>query len=461
YRKRFIQEAKAAARVSHPLLVDVSDIGGTDDGRLYFVMEYLEGCTLSEHLREHPGGLPWREAMVIALEIVKALEVAHRHDIVHRDVKPGNVFLKGGITRGPELQIKLLDLGIAKVHYEGRDEERPQTGTDGTPGTPEYMAPEQIRGGADSPSVDLYAVGVLTYRLLTGSLPFSAKTPWDVLAMHLNDEPPPILSRAPHAEIPAEVESLVMRLLSKRPGDRPASATALRRRIERLVRADERTTAAHAAAAGSSANELLLRLSTRIMRLVLAAVTFVGLTLLLPPERLRAQPGPRVASVTAKDASSPATGETSPVRREAATAPAPSAGPDDPTASASGSTGDDDYERLSPDELARLMGAPSPGQATRKKPETSRVPMLTEPDPERTRAAIREQLAALSFAECKSGLPTAIKLNLTVSLATGRVNATVAGIPSKKSSCVAEAVGKKRLTTAGSGQVSLVHQVKI
>ncbi|MCB9567312.1 MAG: serine/threonine protein kinase [Myxococcales bacterium] len=111
YRKRFIQEAKAAARVSHPLLVDVSDIGGTDDGRLYFVMEYLEGCTLSEHLREHPGGLPWREAMVIALEIVKALEVAHRHDIVHRDVKPGNVFLKGGITRGPELQIKLLDLG--------------------------------------------------------------------------------------------------------------------------------------------------------------------------------------------------------------------------------------------------------------------------------------------------------------------------------------------------------------
>ncbi|MCB9700806.1 MAG: serine/threonine protein kinase [Myxococcales bacterium] len=202
YRKRFIQEAKAAARVSHPLLVDVSDIGGTDDGRLYFVMEYLEGCTLSEHLREHPGGLPWREAMVIALEIVKALEVAHRHDIVHRDVKPGNVFLKGGITRGPELQIKLLDLGIAKVHYEGRDEERPQTGTDGTPGTPEYMAPEQIRGGADSPSVDLYAVGVLTYRLLTGSLPFSAKTPWDVLAMHLNDEPPPILSRAPTRRSP-------------------------------------------------------------------------------------------------------------------------------------------------------------------------------------------------------------------------------------------------------------------
>ena len=156
-------------------------------------MEHLQGHSLGERLREQPGPVPWRQVLAVSLEVARALEVAHQHGIVHRDVKPGNVFLKGGITRGPELQIKLLDLGIAKVHYEGRDEERPQTGTDGTPGTPEYMAPEQIRGGADSPSVDLYAVGVLTYRLLTGSLPFSAKTPWDVLAMHLNDEPPPTM----------------------------------------------------------------------------------------------------------------------------------------------------------------------------------------------------------------------------------------------------------------------------
>jgi len=232
YLARFRQEAREAARIRHENLVDVTDQGSTPDGLAYFVMEFLRGETLQGFL--HPGEdesrpVPWRMMVSIVAQVCDALQHAHEHGLIHRDIKPGNIVLL--TRRSGEFRVKVLDLGIAKVLQGHRDPRAPPTtrASQGTPGTPEYMSPEQVRGTPDAcPQTDLYAVGVMMYRMLTGTLPFySELSPYDVMEQHCKQLPEPPRKRAPSLEIPEALEREVMRALAKRPEDRQASAQQL------------------------------------------------------------------------------------------------------------------------------------------------------------------------------------------------------------------------------------------
>lgn len=232
YLARFRQEAREAARIRHDHLVDVTDQGSTPDGLAYFVMEFLRGETLQNYL--HPGDdesrpVPWRTLLSIVAQVCDALQHAHEHGVIHRDIKPGNIFLMS--RRSGDFRVKVLDLGIAKVldGYQMPGAPALTKPSQGTPGTPEYMSPEQVRGvPAASPQTDIYAVGVMMYRMLTGTLPFySSVSPYDVMEQHCKQVPEPPRERAPTLGIPAALEREVLRALAKRPEDRQTSAQEL------------------------------------------------------------------------------------------------------------------------------------------------------------------------------------------------------------------------------------------
>jgi serine/threonine-protein kinase len=202
-------EALAGAGISHPHIVHVHDYGEWTDGRPFVVMELLEGRTLSSVLN---GGfsLPWRKAVAVCAQIASALAAAHARGIVHRDVSTGNVMLTPTGAR-------LLDFGIAAV--AGGVE--PARGSGDLQGTPAFMAPERLRGGAVAPASDVYALGVLFYRTLSGRLPWPVHTQAELLDAHLWLEPAP-LPRIPG--LPATVAELCLRCLAKDPGERPSTA---------------------------------------------------------------------------------------------------------------------------------------------------------------------------------------------------------------------------------------------
>lgn len=231
YIARFRQEALSAARIRHPQLVDVTDFG-SDDGLVYFVMELLEGESLGERIHREPGPIAWQEVVAIVSQVCEALACAHQHGIIHRDVKPGNVFLVAQPGRTGLATVKLLDLGVAKVLRDAldlRDAAAPETRlSQGTPGTPEYMAPEQATGQAIDHRIDVYALGVMMYRMLTGHLPFfSPKSSFEVLRMHVDLKPVSLLQLCPEAQIPEPIEAIVLQALAKRPEDRFDSVRAL------------------------------------------------------------------------------------------------------------------------------------------------------------------------------------------------------------------------------------------
>ncbi|MBK7827192.1 serine/threonine-protein kinase [Nannocystis sp.] len=231
YIARFRQEALSAARIRHPQLVDVTDFG-SDDGLVYFVMELLEGESLGERIHREPGPIAWQEVVAIVSQVCEALACAHQHGIIHRDVKPGNVFLVAQPGRSGLATVKLLDLGVAKVLRDAldlRDAAAPETRlSQGTPGTPEYMAPEQATGQPFDHRIDVYALGVMMYRMLTGHLPFfSPKSSFEVLRMHVDLKPISLHQLCPEAQIPGPIEEIVLRALAKRPEDRFDSVRAL------------------------------------------------------------------------------------------------------------------------------------------------------------------------------------------------------------------------------------------
>ena len=175
--KRFRGEATAASRVAHPNVVAVLDVAGEDERPVFLVMELLEGKTLSQIVKGN-GRLPWAQVQRYIDQIAAGLGAAHAQDVVHRDVKPGNCLVL------PDGQVKILDFGIANVRDEAR-----LTAAGEIIGTCSYMAPEQIRGQVDKRS-DIYALGVLTFRLLTGRVPFSHREQDKVLLAHLTEPPP-------------------------------------------------------------------------------------------------------------------------------------------------------------------------------------------------------------------------------------------------------------------------------
>jgi hypothetical protein len=232
---RFRQEALSAAKIRHPHLVDVTDQGYTRDGLAYFVMEYMVGESLGEHVNRMPGPMPWWMVVEIVVQVCTALEVAHEHGIIHRDIKPGNCFMEQRRGTGEVIFIKVLDLGIAKVRAQERDAIGvPSTrNSQGVPGTPEYMAPELARGLAYDRRVDIYALGIMMYRLLTGELPFfSAKSPFATLEAQCYTAPRP--PRELNPQIPARLEEVVLTALRKQPDERYSTAAELAAALQRV-----------------------------------------------------------------------------------------------------------------------------------------------------------------------------------------------------------------------------------
>ena len=226
---RFRQEGISACRVKHPNAVAVMDFGFTPAGVAYLVMELLEGHGLDEELVARRK-LPLARCVEVAVPVLRALAAAHAAGIVHRDVKPSNVFL----ARGPAGEVvKLLDFGIAKLSGEA-EMERPLTTEGMVLGTPAFISPERVRGGAYDGRSDVYGVGAMLYRMLTGQLPF-AETGGDahaVLSAKMVSDPQSL--RALDPSIAPPVEAVVMRALRREPAQRPG-AGALADQLELLV----------------------------------------------------------------------------------------------------------------------------------------------------------------------------------------------------------------------------------
>ena len=208
---RFLQEARSASRIGHENVIDISDFGQSAEGYVYIAMEYLEGQDLGQVVRAE-GALAWSRVRDILVQICRALRAAHDKGIVHRDMKPENIFLIHREGR-PEF-VKILDFGIAKIM--GVDANGPRlTRTGMIFGTPEYMAPEQAEGKEADHRVDIYAVGCIAYHLMTGQTPFVAENFMAMLTKHLMEDPVPPSVRRPDLAITPEMDALVLKALEK------------------------------------------------------------------------------------------------------------------------------------------------------------------------------------------------------------------------------------------------------
>jgi len=218
FSKRFEREAQVGGKIGHPNCVAVSDFGTLEDGSFYLVMELLTGESLGDVL-DREGRLPWRRALHIARHVLRGLGHAHDHGVVHRDIKPGNIFL-AHTDDDPDFA-KILDFGIAKLVGEAGTTIT-QAGI--TVGTPAYLSPEQAFGGELDGRSDLYSLSVVLYEMLTGRTPFADRDIVSMLTAHAVAEPPLMSDLAPDAGIPPQVEALVRHGLGKQPGDRIQSA---------------------------------------------------------------------------------------------------------------------------------------------------------------------------------------------------------------------------------------------
>jgi serine/threonine protein kinase len=225
---RFEREAMAAAHIEHPNVAAATDFGKLDDGSFFLVLEYVEGKSLREAITD--GRLELGRALRIVRQIASALARAHALGIVHRDLKPENVML---VTReGDPDFVKVLDFGIAKVPVGALSGEGKQPGQALTQlgmvyGTPEYMAPEQALGQDVDARADLYSLGVMAFEMLTGNRPFEHESKVTLLGMHVTAPIPSLAERAPEANVPAEVEAIVTRMLQKEATARFADAKEL------------------------------------------------------------------------------------------------------------------------------------------------------------------------------------------------------------------------------------------
>jgi len=214
--KRFLQEARATAAVKHPNVVAINDFGEMEDGIPYFVMELLEGETVATRIRAR-GALPPRAAIKVAKQIAEGLAASHAANVIHRDLKPDNVFLVGRrVGKAAEDEIRIVDFGAAKI-IGGSKLTRPGI----VFGTPYYMSPEQASGQPIDGRADVYSLGVLLYEMITGRVPFEADTYMGVLTKHMFQAPSK--PTPPSGVQLGELENVVMRALQKEPEQRYAS----------------------------------------------------------------------------------------------------------------------------------------------------------------------------------------------------------------------------------------------
>ncbi len=216
--QRFMQEAQAATSIGHPNIIDISDFGRLPDGAVYFVMEYLDGSSLSDMIKRG-GSVPTAEAVHLVRQIASALEAAHQRGIVHRDLKPDNIFV---IKQGQDPRfVKVLDFGVAKVG--GAASKLTKTGM--VFGTPHYMSPEQAAGHSVDQRTDIYALGVIMYEMFTGKVPFDADTFMGILSKHMFEAP----ARPTDVQGAAlgPLEAVILRALEKNPDHRYQSMSEL------------------------------------------------------------------------------------------------------------------------------------------------------------------------------------------------------------------------------------------
>lgn len=214
--KRFHNEARAAARLDHPNTVRMIDFGETKEGLLFIAMEYLHGRPLSDEIARL-GKVPPQRALRIISQACQSLQEAHTQGIIHRDIKPDNVFLVE--MKGSGDFVKVLDFSVAKM--DTPDAQLTRAGT--VFGTPAYMSPEQARGVKLAPQSDVYACGIVLYEMLTGKPPFEAALPMEVVMMHLRQKPAPLVG------FPEPIVRVVMKALEKTPDRRQQSADELHR----------------------------------------------------------------------------------------------------------------------------------------------------------------------------------------------------------------------------------------
>lgn len=212
---RFVAEARSVNQIRHRNIIDIFSFGQLEDGRSYYIMELLSGRPLDEYLEEH-GRLSVEEAIPILRGVARALDAAHSKGIAHRDLKPENVFLLEEEGQAPFP--KLLDFGIAKLLT--KDEELKHKTRTGAPiGTPMYMSPEQCRGKDVDHRTDIYAFGIMTYRMLVGRVPFDADNFMEILVAQMNDEP--LAPSAVNPALPASLDTSILWMLAKDADKRP------------------------------------------------------------------------------------------------------------------------------------------------------------------------------------------------------------------------------------------------
>jgi serine/threonine protein kinase len=233
--ERLRREARAASKISHPNVVDVTDSGTTPDGAFFFVMEYLEGIELGELIYREKR-LDIRRTLIIGTQICRGLQAAHEANVIHRDLKPENVLI---LKRdGQPNFVKVLDFGIAKSGSEtdlkeSQGGQRRLTHPGMTMGTPEYMAPEQASGKPADPRSDVYAVGGLLYEMLSGNPPYEGANFMEILHKKANTMPAPLSTVRP--DVPAQLEALIMRAMAKDPAQRPPSMEALEKELQNVA----------------------------------------------------------------------------------------------------------------------------------------------------------------------------------------------------------------------------------